>query len=84
VAEAPQGDKPARKRRRRRNGRPVEGGEAVQGAAAPADGEAALKASRTGDTPPPKARPAEAPVAGHPNDSFLTRLGRKIKSLVGG
>jgi ATP-dependent RNA helicase RhlB len=84
VAEAPQGDKPARKRRRRRNGRPVEGGEAVQGAAAPADGEAAPRAPRTGDTPPPKARPSEAPVAGHPNDSFLTRLGRKIKSLVGG
>ena len=82
--QAPQGDKPARKRRRRRHGRPLEGGEATPGTATRANGDAAPKAPRTGGTPPPKARPADAPVAVHPNDSFLTRLGRKIKSLVGG
>ncbi|WDS35427.1 ATP-dependent RNA helicase RhlB [Pseudoxanthomonas sp.] len=82
--QAPQGDKPARKRRRRRHGRPVEGGEATQGAASSVGGDVAAKAPRTAGNPPPKARPADAPVVATSNDSFLTRLGRKIKSLVGG
>jgi ATP-dependent RNA helicase RhlB len=83
--QAPQGDKPARKRRRRRHGRPVEGGEAASGTAPRASGQAAPKVPRTAaGNPSPKAPPATTPVAGHPNDSFLTRLGRKIKTLVGG
>ncbi|MET1023284.1 MAG: ATP-dependent RNA helicase RhlB [Pseudoxanthomonas sp.] len=85
--QAPQGDKPARKRRRRRHGRPVEGGQAEQAATASpssANGETAPKPPRAPASPAPKPRVADAPVAAHPNDSFLTRLGRKIKSLVGG
>jgi ATP-dependent RNA helicase RhlB len=84
---APQGDKPARKRRRRRHGRALEGGEGAvanpASAAAPAE-KPAPRAPRPAASVAPKARPAEAPAAVHPNDSFLTRLGRKIKSLVGG
>lgn len=87
--QAAQGDKPARKRRRRRHGRPLEG----EGVAAPkvaSSGNAGAvtaphppRPPRAGGTVPPKPRPDQAPAA-HPNDSFLTRLGRKIKSLVGG
>jgi ATP-dependent RNA helicase RhlB len=85
--QAPQGDKPARKRRRRRHGRPLEGEGATPKVASTGNGQgdatAAAHPPRAGGAVPPKARPEQAPAA-HPNDSFLTRLGRKIKSLVGG
>ncbi|MBP3975677.1 ATP-dependent RNA helicase RhlB [Pseudoxanthomonas spadix] len=85
--QAPQGDKPARKRRRRRHGRPLEGEGATPKVASTGNGQgdatAAAHPPRAGGAVPPKARPDQAPAA-HPNDSFLTRLGRKIKSLVGG
>lgn len=85
-AQAPEGEKRPRKRRRRRHGRPLEGGETP----ASANGEtssagAAPKPPRVASPKPPKPVPAPAvpaPAAG--NDSFLTRLGRKIKSMVGG
>ncbi|MFT3761299.1 MAG: ATP-dependent RNA helicase RhlB [Pseudoxanthomonas sp.] len=64
AAAKPEGERAPRKRRRRRHGRPLEGGDAV---AAPV-------------AAPPK--PAAATPPG--NDSFLTRLGRRLKSLVGG
>lgn len=60
------GDRPPRKRRRRRHGRPLEG-EGVQTA-------------MTGK--PASAAAPSAPVKD--NSSFLTRLGRKLKSLVSG
>ncbi len=86
AAQAPEGEKRPRKRRRRRHGRPLEGGETP----ASANGEtssagAAPKPPRVASPKPPKPVPAPAvpaPAAG--NDSFLTRLGRKIKSMVGG
>ncbi|SEM38845.1 ATP-dependent RNA helicase RhlB [Pseudoxanthomonas sp. GM95] len=82
--QAPQGDKPARKRRRRRHGRPVEGGEGQQAGNAATNGEGAPRPPRANAGPAAKPRAAEAPAAARANDSFLTRLGRKIKSLVGG
>ena len=60
--------RPPRKRRRRRNGRPLEGGDAV--AAAPGQTNAAPSAN--------------APAVVADNSSFLTRLGRKLKSMVSG
>ena len=60
--------RPPRKRRRRRNGRPLEGGDAV--ASAPASTNAASSGS--------------APAVVADNSSFLTRLGRKLKSMVSG
>jgi ATP-dependent RNA helicase RhlB len=83
--QAAPGDKPARKRRRRRHGRPLEG-EGVAPKVASSGNAGAVTAPRpprAGGTAPPKPRPEQAPPA-HPNDSFLTRLGRKIRSLVGG
>jgi len=60
--------RPPRKRRRRRNGRPLEGADAVASAPAQAN------------TP----SPGNAPAAVADNSSFLTRLGRKLKSMVSG
>ncbi len=63
----PEGERAPRKRRRRRHGVPLEGGDAVvavqQAAALPQ---------------------ANAPVPAKDNSSFLTRMGRKLKSLVSG
>ncbi|WJI15385.1 ATP-dependent RNA helicase RhlB [Pseudoxanthomonas winnipegensis] len=83
---APQGEKRPRKRRRRRHGRPVEGAEgATQPSAGSGNAAAGPRAPRAKPEPSaaaPVAKAKPAPAAG--NDSFLTRLGRKIKSLVGG
>ncbi|MCY7313897.1 MAG: ATP-dependent RNA helicase RhlB [Pseudoxanthomonas sp.] len=68
AVDAPADTRPPRKRRRRRNGMPVEGADAV---AAPAQ-------SGNG------AQSASAKVAPVDNSSFLTRLGRKLKSMVSG
>ena len=59
-----------RKRRRRRHGRPLEGAEAATSHAAAATGHA----PRAAAAPPPASQ----------EGSFLTRLGRKLKSLVTG
>jgi len=87
VASAPaepraEGERAPRKRRRRRRGKPVDGAPAPQAGAA--QGDAPVRAER----PAPSARGAAggAPAkqdAGR-NDSFLTRLGRKLRSLVSG
>jgi ATP-dependent RNA helicase RhlB len=68
AADASADTRPPRKRRRRRNGRPLEGGDAVASSSAP------------GNVAPATNAPA-APVD---NSSFLTRLGRKLKSMVSG
>ncbi|RZZ81671.1 ATP-dependent RNA helicase RhlB [Pseudoxanthomonas winnipegensis] len=87
---APQGEKRPRKRRRRRHGRPVEGAEgATQPSAGSGNAAAGPRAPRAKPEPSAaasvaKAKPAPADAASAGNDSFLTRLGRKIKSLVGG
>ncbi len=87
---APQGEKRPRKRRRRRHGRPVEGAEgATQPSASSGNGAAGPRAPRakpepSAAAPVAKAKPAPAAASSAGNDSFLTRLGRKIKSLVGG
>jgi len=78
-APAPDGERAPRKRRRRRGGRPLEGAEGVA-AAAVASGDAPakpvqVKAARQGER-------TAAPAAAAANDSFLTRLGRKLRSLV--
>ncbi|WP_454828314.1 ATP-dependent RNA helicase RhlB [Pseudoxanthomonas wuyuanensis] len=67
LAAKPEGDRPPRKRRRRRHGRPLEG----EGIATPASAK-------------PASAPAPAAPAPKDNSSFLTRLGRKLKSLVSG
>ncbi|TAA40053.1 ATP-dependent RNA helicase RhlB [Pseudoxanthomonas winnipegensis] len=87
---APQGEKRPRKRRRRRHGRPVEGAEgATPPSASSGNGAAGPRAPRakpepSAAAPVAKAKPAPAAASSAGNDSFLTRLGRKIKSLVGG
>ncbi|WIH05467.1 ATP-dependent RNA helicase RhlB [Xanthomonas translucens pv. graminis] len=78
-APAVDGERAPRKRRRRRGGRPLEGAEGAEGAAAVASSDAPTKpvqvrAARQGER-------AAAPAAAA-NDSFLTRLGRKLRSLV--
>jgi len=80
-APAVEGERPPRKRRRRRGGRPLEGAE---GAAASVPTEAPAKPVQVVATPVKAARQgdrAAAPAAAA-NDSFLTRLGRKLRSLV--
>ncbi|WP_433853383.1 ATP-dependent RNA helicase RhlB [Stenotrophomonas nitritireducens] len=66
---AVEGERAPRKRRRRRHGRPVEGA------------EAAAVAASTGPVQVP-ATPMRA--AGNDSDSFLTRLGRKIRRMLAG
>ncbi|MGH8063344.1 MAG: ATP-dependent RNA helicase RhlB [Pseudoxanthomonas sp.] len=64
----PEGERAPRKRRRRRNGMPLEGAEAVASTSQ-------------------QVRAVPAPIAAKPaadNSSFLTKLGRKLKSLVSG
>ncbi len=63
-----EGERAPRKRRRRRNGRPLEGDAAANTQAQPAVNA--------------KSAPAAAP--GAEPSSFLTRLGRKLKSMVSG
>jgi len=66
--ERAEGERGPRKRRRRRHGRPVENADAGIATSTPAGKPA-----------------ANAPVAGkHDKPSFFSRLGRKLKSLVGG
>ncbi|MCL7715463.1 ATP-dependent RNA helicase RhlB [Stenotrophomonas mori] len=71
---AVEGERAPRKRRRRRHGRPVEGVEAPAAAAA---------GSRAGagpvQVPAKPVRPSR-----EENDSFLTRLGRKIRRMLAG
>ena len=84
AAEAPsagEGEKAPRKRRRRRRGRPVEGAEgdvAVDQTAAPV-APSAPAASGPVQVP---ATPVRKPV--DPSESFLTRMGRKIRRMLGG
>lgn len=70
---AVEGERKPRKRRRRRNGRPVEGG------------EAATQASTTSSPVTPvqvMAKPVR--VNADTGDSFLTRIGRKIRRMLSG
>ncbi|MBD9536949.1 ATP-dependent RNA helicase RhlB [Stenotrophomonas sp. MH1] len=66
---AVEGERAPRKRRRRRHGRPVEGAEGV---AAPAVANAPVQVQ------------AKSMRGGSDNDSFLTRLGRKIRRMLSG
>ncbi|MBD8695936.1 ATP-dependent RNA helicase RhlB [Stenotrophomonas sp. CFBP 13718] len=66
------GERKPRKRRRRRNGRPVEGAEAGT-------------ESGTSTTPVSPVQVMAKPVRGvDPSDSFLTRIGRKIRRMLAG
>ena len=73
------GERPARKRRRRRGGKRIDGGEGAQ---------AVGQAVRAMETPAPvavggksAAAPASAPAAAQ-SPSLLSRIGNKLKSLV--
>jgi len=67
---AVEGERAPRKRRRRRHGRPVEG---VETAAAAAAGNGPVQVPATPMRP-----------SGNDSDSFLTRLGRKIRRMLSG
>ena len=69
AAALPEGERKPRKRRRRRHGRPLEGAEGAVANAAPV-------AAKPAATPKPK--------LADDNAGFLTKLGRKIRSLVSG
>ena len=73
ATQAPQaqGEKAPRKRRRRRRGRPLEG----------AEGNAEVSVQAAGPVQVP-ATPVRKQV--DPSDSFLTRMGRKIRRMLGG
>jgi len=73
------GERAPRKRRRRRRGKPVDG-------AAPANGQnAAPPPSQVPATrQKPASVPAVAPPAAGKKDSILTRIGRRLRSLVPG
>ena len=68
-----EGERAPRKRRRRRHGRPVEGAEAAVAAPAVASGNGPVQVPAT---------PMRA--SGNDSDSFLTRLGRKIRRMLAG
>ena len=70
---AVEGERAPRKRRRRRHGRPVEGAEAAVAAPAVASGNGPVQVPAT---------PMRA--SGNDSDSFLTRLGRKIRRMLSG
>ncbi|WP_409476209.1 ATP-dependent RNA helicase RhlB [Stenotrophomonas sp. Y-13] len=70
---AVEGERAPRKRRRRRHGRPVEGAEAAVAAPAVAAGNGPVQVPAT---------PMRA--SGSDSDSFLTRLGRKIRRMLSG
>ncbi|MDV3436734.1 ATP-dependent RNA helicase RhlB [Stenotrophomonas sp. C2852] len=73
-AAAVDGEHKPRKRRRRRHGRPVEGAEGVQSAAG------------NGASPVTPVQVVAKPVrtAADTGDSFLTRIGRKIRRMLSG
>ena len=71
------GEKGPRKRRRRRRGRPVEGGEGVEGNVAV---DAGAPAPFTGSVQVPATPVRKA----DPSESFLTKMGRKIRRMLGG
>ncbi|NIJ69403.1 ATP-dependent RNA helicase RhlB [Xanthomonas sp. 60] len=71
-----------RKRRRRRNGRPVDGAQAVEGAQATASASTAPSAAST--SPGAPVQVVARPVRTDPSDSFLTRIGRKIRRMLAG
>ncbi len=83
---AGEGERAPRKRRRRRHGRPVEGAEGAETAVVdpqqvPAPAVAApRKPTQVLAKPVRVARPDQASG----NDSFLTRIGRKIRSMMSG
>ncbi|KRG72112.1 ATP-dependent RNA helicase RhlB [Pseudoxanthomonas dokdonensis] len=82
-APATEGERAPRKRRRRRHGRPVEGGNAN---ATDNNAKAAAQPVQTKHVPAQKkaaAKPAPA-AKSDGSGSFLGRLGRRLKSLVGG
>ena len=67
-----EGERAPRKRRRRRHGRPVEGA------------EAAVQATSTSTSTGPVQVQAKFMREANANDSFLTRLGRKIRRMLAG
>ncbi|WP_313316819.1 ATP-dependent RNA helicase RhlB [Stenotrophomonas sp.] len=71
---AVEGERAPRKRRRRRHGRPVEGAEVATGA------PAAAASNHNG----PVQLQVKSMRGGNDNDSFLTRLGRKIRRMLSG
>ena len=77
------GEKGPRKRRRRRRGRPVEGAEGVAGVDAVQGGDVAQAS-----TPAPFTGAVQVPATpvrkADASDSFLTRMGRKIRRMLGG
>ncbi|MBN6151283.1 ATP-dependent RNA helicase RhlB [Xanthomonas sp. AmX2] len=89
ASPAAEGERPPRKRRRRRAGRPLEGAEGANanGTAGPSGANGAAGAAAQAKpvqvpATPIKARQAERSASQGGNDSFLTRLGRKLRSLV--
>jgi ATP-dependent RNA helicase RhlB len=78
TAVADTGERAPRKRRRRRRGRPLEGGEGGNAAPAP---QVAGAAAHPTQVPAIK---VAAPAPAGSGESFLSRLGRRIKSLVSG
>ncbi|AWH30727.1 MULTISPECIES: ATP-dependent RNA helicase RhlB [unclassified Stenotrophomonas maltophilia group] len=74
VEGAAEGERKPRKRRRRRHGRPVEGAEGVQ------------TSSGNGANPVTPVQVVAKPVrtAADTGDSFLTRIGRKIRRMLSG
>ncbi len=68
---AVEGERAPRKRRRRRHGRPVEGVETAAAAAAVGNGPVQVPATPMRQS-------------GNDSDSFLTRLGRKIRRMLSG
>lgn len=77
--DAVQGEKAPRKRRRRRRGRPLEGADGQPVPAADATAAPAVGAAGPVHVP---ATPVRKPV--DVSDSFLTRVGRKIRRMLGG
>ena len=65
-----------RKRRRRRNGRPLDDAQAVEGAAS--------AATPSPSSPGAPVQVVARPVRADPSDSFLTRIGRKIRRMLAG
>ena len=70
---APEGERAPRKRRRRRNGRPVEGATAEGGASQPVTPVQVTAKSMRNPAP-----------AADPGAGFLTRIGRKIRRMLSG
>ncbi|QDY51001.1 ATP-dependent RNA helicase RhlB [Stenotrophomonas maltophilia] len=68
------GERKPRKRRRRRHGRPVEGGEGVQ----------ANAGNGAGPVTPVQVVAKPVRTAADSGDSFLTRIGRKIRRMLSG